>query len=91
MPELSFGTHFFQDLVETKIFYIALFPEKKEVVFNDKWFTQFENMFAKLMPQSSKYKDIVGVYDVSAKGLRIMSDVISQKVICFSGQKKVSK
>jgi hypothetical protein len=91
MPELSFGTHFFQDLVETKIFYIALFPEKKEVVFNDKWFAQFENMFAKLMPQSSKYKDIIGVYDVSAKGLRIMSDVVSQKVICFSSQKKVSK
>nr|MBU1327996.1 PEP/pyruvate-binding domain-containing protein [Candidatus Omnitrophota bacterium] len=91
MPELSFGTHFFQDLVETKIFYIALFPEKKEVAFNDKWFTQFENMFAELMPQSSKYKDIVGVYDVSAKGLRIMSDVVTQKVICFSSQKKVSK
>ncbi len=29
MPELSFGTHFFQDLVETNIFYIALFPDKK--------------------------------------------------------------
>ena len=91
MPELSFGTHFFQDLVETKIFYIALFPEKKEVVFNDRWFTQLENIFAKLIPQSSKYKDIVGVYDVSAKGLKIMSDVVSQKVICFSGQKKASR
>ena len=26
IPELSYGTHFFQDLVETDIFYIALFP-----------------------------------------------------------------
>jgi hypothetical protein len=26
MPELSFGTHFFRDLVETDIFYVAIFP-----------------------------------------------------------------
>jgi hypothetical protein len=27
MPELSFGSHFFQDLVEADIFYLALFPD----------------------------------------------------------------
>jgi len=27
-PELSFGSHFFQDLVETGIFYVALHPER---------------------------------------------------------------
>jgi hypothetical protein len=91
MPELSFGTHFFQDLVETGIFYIALFPEKKEVVFDSRWFEQFKNSFAELVPQSSKYEDIIGVCDVSAKSMRIMSDVVSQRVICFSPQKKVSK
>ncbi|MDP2920973.1 MAG: PEP/pyruvate-binding domain-containing protein [Candidatus Omnitrophota bacterium] len=83
MPELSFGTHFFQDLVETNIFYFALFPEKKEVVFNDKWFSRMENLLPELMPQSSKYKDVIGVYDTGDRGLRIMSDVVSQKVICF--------
>jgi hypothetical protein len=91
MPELSFGTHFFQDLVETGIFYIALFPEKKEVMFDSKWFDRFKNLFSELMPQSSKYKDVVGVYDVSAGGMRIMSDVVSQKVMCFAAQKKASK
>ncbi|MDP2924341.1 MAG: PEP/pyruvate-binding domain-containing protein [Candidatus Omnitrophota bacterium] len=88
MPELSFGTHFFQDLVETNIFYIALFPEEKDIVFNNDWFKQLKNLFSELMPQSLKYKDIIGVYDTSGKGLRIMSDVVSQKVICFSAQSK---
>ena len=37
----------------------------------------------------SEYKDIIGVYDVSNRGLKIMSDVVSQRVICFSGEKKV--
>ena len=87
MPELSFGTHFFQDLVETNIFYVALFPEKKGVVFNTAWFAQSKNLFASLMPESAKHEGLIGVYEVRERGLRIMSDVVSQKVVCFSGQK----
>jgi hypothetical protein len=84
MPELSFGTHFFQDLVETKIFYVALFPGKKDVVFNGGWFTKSKNLFAKLLPQSAGYESVIGVYDVRGRNLKIMSDVVSQKIICFS-------
>jgi hypothetical protein len=83
MPELSYGTHFFQDLVETNIFYVALFPEKKEVVFNKGLFTQSKSLFRELIPESTKFEDVIGVYDVSGKGLKIMSDVVSQKVVCF--------
>ncbi|MFH0858797.1 MAG: phosphoenolpyruvate synthase, partial [Candidatus Omnitrophota bacterium] len=83
MPELSFGTHFFQDLVETNIFYVALFPEKEGSLLNLAWFKQLKNLFSELMPESIKYEDIIGVYDVSSKALRVMSDVVSQRVICF--------
>jgi len=84
MPELSFGTHFFQDLVETKIFYVALFPERKGVLFNTGRFRQLKNLLTELIPESARYKDVIEVYNVGDKGLKIMSDVISQKVICFS-------
>jgi hypothetical protein len=73
--------------VETDIFYVALFPEKKDVVFNIKWFTEVKNIFTKLVPESAKYEDTIGVYDVSDKDLKIMSDVVLQKVICFSGKR----
>jgi hypothetical protein len=86
MPELSYGTHFFQDLVETSIFYVALFPDKKEVVFNKGLLAQSKSLFRELIPESSKYEDVIGVYDVSAKGLKIMSDVLTQKVVCFEGK-----
>ncbi|MDD5066964.1 MAG: PEP/pyruvate-binding domain-containing protein, partial [bacterium] len=43
MPELSFGTHFFQDLVETGLFYVALFTEKQDVFFNRSLFDGFSN------------------------------------------------
>jgi len=90
MPELSFGTHFFQDLVETDIFYVALFPEKKEVIFNDKWFTKLKNLYVQLIPESVKYNEVISVFDASNSSLRIMSDVVSQKVICFCGQKNIA-
>jgi hypothetical protein len=86
MPELSFGTHFFQDLVETEIFYAALFPEKKGVIFNEGLLLSQKNLFEKVMPEFAKYKDVIGVYDIGEKNLSIMSDVLSQKVICFFTQ-----
>ncbi len=84
MPELSFGTHFFQDLVETNIFYVALFPEKKGIFFNAEWLNKSTNLFARLIPESAKYEDIIGVYGAGDRGLKILSDVVSQKVVCFS-------
>jgi len=85
MPELSFGTHFFQDLVETNIFYVALFPEKEGIVFNIDWLKHENNILPKLIPQSAGFKNVVGVYDIKDRDLRIISDVVSQKIICFSG------
>ncbi len=83
MPELSFGTHFFQDLVETNIFYIAIFPEVKGVVFNEKKLKSFKNIFSSLMPDYDKYEDIIKVYDVRDGKLKIASDIISQKMFCY--------
>ena len=44
MPELSYGSHFFQDLVETGIFYVALFDNKSDVVFNESKLKNKENI-----------------------------------------------
>jgi len=83
MPELSFGTHFFQDLVETNIFYLALFPENPEVIFHRSVLDRLENVLESLVPDSQKYSDVVKVYETANEDLRIMADIISQKLICF--------
>ena len=82
MPELSFGTHFFQDLVETDIFYVAIFPGKEGVVFNREMLAEMPNILAILLPESAKYADIVKVYNAD-KDLQIMCDMMSQRVVCF--------
>ena len=83
MPELSFGTHFFQDLVETDIFYIAIFPRKENVVFNQDRFLQMPNLLTEFLPDSSKYAHALKVCETDNEQLQIMSDILSQEVVCF--------
>ncbi len=83
MPDLSFGTHFFQDLVEGDIFYIALFPKNEEVMFNRKLFSQMPNKLTDFAPESAKYADVVKVYQIEHEQLEIMCDILSQRVICM--------
>jgi hypothetical protein len=83
MPELSFGTHFFQDLVETDIFYVAVFPTQEKCVFNTKWFEQMPNSLGEILPAKAMYADVLKVCDLRDAGLQIRGDIVSQKVICF--------
>ncbi len=83
MPELSFGTHFFQDLVEGDIFYVALFPDKPGTFFNKARLDEMPNALAEVLPESGKYANVVKLCLPDAHGLRIISDVTSQKVVCF--------
>ncbi|PLX95407.1 MAG: phosphoenolpyruvate synthase [Desulfuromonas sp.] len=83
MPELSFGSHFFQDLVEAEIFYLALFPEHKECVLNTDWLQKQPNSLEGLLPTSARYKKVVKVFRVPEKNLQLMADVVSQQLICF--------
>ncbi|MCK5914466.1 MAG: phosphoenolpyruvate synthase, partial [Desulfuromusa sp.] len=84
MPELSFGSHFFQDLVEADIFYLALFPENKNCFLNEAWFRDRSNALDGLIPSYSRYRKVVKVYRVPKPGIKLMSDVVSQQVVCFA-------
>jgi len=83
MPELSYGTHFFQDLVEGDIFYVALFPGKPGTAFNKAKLDEMPNRLTEVLPESGKYADVVGLYEMHDRKLRIISDITSRKVICF--------
>ncbi len=83
MPELSFGSHFFLDLVEVSIFYAALFMENKDMFFNKLWLDSLPNNLNKLLPEAAEYENILKVFDFPGKGLKLLSDVSSQKAFCF--------
>jgi hypothetical protein len=84
LPELSFGTHFFQDLVETNIFYVALFPETPGVLFRPEFIGRHINILEQQLPESAAFRDVVHVCDVREAAPTLMADMVSQVVICFS-------
>ena len=85
MPELSFGTHFFQDLVETRIFYTALFPGQEKVVFQKERLDNTRNYFADLLPDYSKWQSIIKVVEPADQGqeLWLESNLETQQTVCF--------
>jgi hypothetical protein len=72
-PEVSFGTHFFQDLVEARIHYLPLYPDDDGVTFNETFLTQSENLMAQLLPEFASLSDTVRLIDVpkSTDGLTL--------------------
>jgi predicted nucleotidyltransferase len=63
-PDLSFGTHFFQDLVEANIRYLPLYPDNEGILFNESFFQNSENIIRDLIPEYSHLEDVVKVIDV---------------------------
>jgi hypothetical protein len=64
VPELSFGTHFFQDLVESDIRYLPLYPDDESVVFNEAFLLESRNMLGELLPQYAHLEETVRVIDL---------------------------
>jgi predicted nucleotidyltransferase len=64
VPEVSFGTHFFQDLVEASIRYLPLFPGDADVVFDDAFLRWRSSVLADLLPQYAHLSRALRVIDV---------------------------
>ena len=66
MPELSFGTHFFQDLVESSIRYLPLYPGEDGGVLNREFLTGATNQLEALVPEYAHLARAIRVIDVAA-------------------------
>ncbi len=64
VPDLSFGTHFFQDLVESGIRYLPLYPDDAGIVFNEPFLRRSANVLARLLPDLAHLEEVVRVIDV---------------------------
>jgi predicted nucleotidyltransferase len=64
LPDLSFGTHFFQDLVEAGIRYLPLYPDEKGTLFNEQFFKKSRNILPELLPEFAFLADTVRIIDI---------------------------
>ena len=84
MPELYYGSHMFQDLVETGIFYTAIFETEKTRYFNRDYFMGLPNHFLDICPKFAELADIVHVCDLSGKEITLWSDILNERTLLGS-------
>lgn len=87
VPDLSFGTHFFQDLVESQIKYIPLYPDENNNIFNENFFVNSSNILPDLLPDANEFAEIIRVIDVpketNGNVLKIVMNSEEEKAIAF--------
>lgn len=64
VPDLSFGTHFFQDLVEASIRYLPLYPDDRKTVFKEDFLMETRNSLNEILPEYESFSDCVKVINV---------------------------
>jgi hypothetical protein len=63
-PEPSFGTHFFQDLVEAEIYPLAVYLDDEDAVFNKAFFYDTSNCLKEIAPKEAGLSDTLRLIDV---------------------------
>ncbi|MCX5800828.1 MAG: nucleotidyltransferase domain-containing protein [Candidatus Eisenbacteria bacterium] len=64
LPDLSFGTHFFQDLVEAEIRYLPLYPDHEGTIFNEAFFRHAKNILPDVLPEFRALSDTIKLIEV---------------------------
>ena len=81
MPELSFGSHMFQDLVESDIFYGAVFENEKRIVYQPKKLEEFDNRFLEICPEYPELEKMIRVCVFQGDNAKFYYDMENEKAI----------
>ena len=81
-PEVSYGTHFFQDLVEAEIIYLPIYPDEETTDFNVAFFEDSPNLLNEILPDFHSFGDVIHVFEVSLH-VQVIADPKTRSAICF--------
>ncbi|MBN1865920.1 PEP/pyruvate-binding domain-containing protein [Candidatus Sumerlaeota bacterium] len=87
VPDVSLGTHFFSEMVELDILYMALFPSEEGNSLNPKILEDLPNKLTDLLPDAENLAHAVRVIDVADvrpnTRLTLNADALKQRVVCY--------
>jgi len=87
LPDVSFGTHFFNDLVESGIHYLPLYPDDPGVVWDETFLNGSPNCLAEVAPEFADMAGVVQVIRVAdvADGrlLQLVMDAEADKALAY--------
>ncbi len=80
MPELSYGSHMFQDLVEAEIIYGAIWNNEKTLSYHPEQMERYEDIFLKICPDMEDLAGMVRVWEPD--GYCCWLDAVSGRAVC---------
>ncbi len=87
VPDVSLGTHFFNDLVEMDMLYLAVSPGKEEHLLNEELFHRQPNRLAHLIPSAAEWAEAIRVIDsdhLNVPGVIFLNvDSLKQRALCY--------
>jgi hypothetical protein len=87
LPDLSFGTHFFQDLVEASIRYLPLYPDEAGVAFRESFLRDSRSVLHEILPDFSRLSATLRVIDVAKETnghiLRVLMNAELDEAVAF--------
>jgi pyruvate, water dikinase len=87
VPEVSYGTHFFQDLVEAQIIYLPVYPDNDATQFQAGFFKTAPNVLLELLPHAGEYESVLRLIDVpqttGGAFAQVVADPQRRRAVCF--------
>jgi len=94
-PEVSYGTHFFQDLVEADIAIVPLYPDDPKSVFNEEFLIKSPNVLKEIVEDTKDGEEVVRVIHLPSVGdghyLQVFLSTQNQRSIGLFGPFQESK
>ena len=81
IPELSYGSHIFQDLVEAGILYTAVFEKESTVAYDPALLKQLTDKTEELTTLAEDLGDVFRVYEPDEGALTLYYDMGSEHLI----------
>ncbi|MBM3880675.1 MAG: pyruvate, phosphate dikinase [Verrucomicrobia bacterium] len=87
VPDVSLGTHFFNDLVEMDMLYLAVAPHQTDHTLNEAGIRQHPNQLPALLPNSAEWARVIHVIDshalAPAGAIHLNVDSMKQRAVCY--------
>lgn len=81
MPELSYGSHIFQDLVEAGILYTAIFGNETTKIWQPELLKHFPDKKEEFCQPEPAAAEVLSFYEVSDAGMTVYHDITSKEVL----------
>lgn len=82
VPEMSYGTHFFHEVVESKMTYICVLEDKNNFMMDDT-IPKAVNMIRKAIEEPEGLEKVIGYFRFSKKPLRLVTDIRTRTVAIY--------